>query len=243
MAQCKLCLQDRVLVKGHVLSDFLYDEVYDRDTHKFHQLHTDPTKRNLTRPTGFYETMMCHDCDNRIIGTYETYASQVFKGGVEIVIEQLADRIVLSQLNYQKFKLFLVSLIWRCAVTVRDEFKETELPAMHLERMRLMIWNGHPGEAHDYGCVVMMPELYDELKQCILPPDPVRISGHHCYRLLAGGFWWLFVVSNHSDRFEKAELFLSKDGILNIMRERASTDYMRKMAVDLVRNPTYPGEK
>lgn len=241
MAMCKLCQLDLPLVKGHVISDFLYDEVFDKQTHRFHQLHADPTKRNLTRPTGFYDPMMCSRCDNEVISGYETYASQVFKGGVEIVIQHTPDRIILRELDYQRFKLFMVSLIWRCAITTRNEFAATRIPQHHCEKMRKMLLNVDPGEPYEYGCVVMIPEMYAELKQCILPPDPVRLSGHHCYRLLAGGFWWLFAVSSHSERFERSDLFLSIDGTLNIMKERASTQFMRHLAKDLVRNPTYPG--
>lgn len=240
MSLCNLCRLDRRLVKGHILSDFLYDEVYDKNEHRFHQLHTDVTKMNLTRPTGFYEPLMCDDCDNRVISRYETYASKVFKGGVEIVIRHDPDRIVVKELDYTNFKLFQLSLLWRCAISTRDEFKAVSVTPEHAEKMRLMLSNHHPGEPHEYGCVVMIPEMYQEVRQVIMPPDPIRISGHRCFRLLAGGFWWLFVVSGHSNRFEKRELFLSEDGTLNIMRERASTAFMRRFAVELVKNPTYP---
>jgi hypothetical protein len=240
MAKCKLCLEDRPRVEGHILSDFLYDELFDPVHHRFHQLHTHPITRNLTRPTGFYEKMMCDDCDNRIIGGYETYASQLFKGGVEFVLQSLADRILLKELDYQKFKLFLVSLLWRCAITTRPEFADVSIPPAHCERMRQMLLNGDPGKPHEYGCVVMIPEMYQELRHAILTPYARRVSGHHLYNLLAGGFWWLFVVSNHSDQFEQAHLFLSQDGRLNIMRERSSTKYLTQVAHDLVKNPTFP---
>lgn len=117
MGLCKLCLQDRPLVEGHVLSEFLYDDVYDQNRHKFLQLHTDLTKRNIRRSKGLYEPMMCDHCDNRIISGYETYVSRVLNGGVEIVIQHKPDRIVVSELDYAKFKLFQVSLLWRCAIS------------------------------------------------------------------------------------------------------------------------------
>lgn len=96
MGLCKLCLEDRSLVEGHVLSEFLYVDLYDRDDHKFHQLHTDVDKRNITRPKGLYERMMCGDCDNRIVGGYESYASKVLRGGVGLVASELNDRLVVS---------------------------------------------------------------------------------------------------------------------------------------------------
>lgn len=240
MGLCKLRLRDRPLVEGHVLSEFLYNDLYDQNRHRFHQLHTDETKRNIQRSQGLYDRMMCGDCDSRIISGYETYASKVLNGGVELVIRDAPDRIVVSELEYAKFKLFQVSLLWRSAISTMDEFKAVNVTAEHVERMRVMLLNYDPGEPHDYGCVLMIPEMYREVRQVIMPPDPIRISGHRCFRLLAGGFWWLYVVSRHSSSFEKRELFLSNNGTLSIMKERASTAFMRKFAADLIKNPTFP---
>ncbi|MCL4500121.1 MAG: hypothetical protein M1335_07790 [Chloroflexi bacterium] len=240
MGLCKLCLRDRPLVEGHVLSEFLYHDLYDQNRHKFHQLHADVTKRNIQRSKGLYDRMLCDDCDNRIISAYETYASKVLNGGAEIVIRHKPDRIVVSELEYAKFKLFQVSLLWRSVISTMDEFTAVSVTPEHAERMRLMLLNCDPGEPHDYGCVLMIPEMYNEVRQVIMPPDPIRISGHRCFRLLAGGLWWLYVVSRHSSSFEKRELFLSRDGTLSIVKERASTAFMRRFAADLVKNPTFP---
>lgn len=241
MPLCKLCLQDRPLVEGHVLSEFLYDELYDRERHKFYQLHTDETKRNVRRSTGLYERMMCSDCDNRIISGYETYASQVLNGGVEIVVTNERDRVIVSELDYARFKLFQLSLLWRSVISTRDEFAAVNVPAAHAERMRQMLFHQDPGEPHEYGCVLIMPDMRDDLRQAIMPPDPVRISGHLGFRLLAGGFWWIYLVSQHTHSFEHASLFLSKEGILQIAREsQYSTAFMRELSADLVKNPNFP---
>ncbi len=240
MGLCKLCLRDRPLVKGHVLSEFLYRDLYDRRRHKFNQLHTDVTKRNIQRSKGLYDRMLCDHCDNQIISGYEACASNVLNGSANVEITHELDRIVVNGLEYAQFKLFQVSLLWRSVISTMDEFKSVRVTPEHAERMRLMLLNCDPGEPHDYGCVVMIPEMYNEVRQCIMPPDPVRIFGHRCFRLLAGGFWWLYVVSGHSGSFELRELFLPRNGTLTIMKECGGTAFMYRFAADLVKNPTFP---
>jgi hypothetical protein len=218
----------------------LYVELYDRDRHKFHQLHTDVTERNIRRSKGLYERMMCDDCDNRIISGYETYASKVFNGGIEIVVRDEPDRLVVSELDYAKFKLFQVSLLWRSVISTMDEFKAATVQADYSVRMRQMLLNHDPSEPHDYGCVLLIPEMHNEVRQVIMPPEPIRVSGHRCFRLIAGGFSWLYVVSRHAETFEQRDLFVSKSGTLTVLKERASTTFFRRLAADLVKNPTFP---
>jgi len=241
MPICRLCLQDRPLVEGHVLSEFLYDDLYDPERHKFLELHTDERKRNVRRSKGLYECLMCDGCDNRIISRYETYASQVLNGGVEIVTRDEPDRLVVTQLDYTKFKLFQVSLLWRSVVSTRDEFQTAIVQTRHAERMRQMLLHEDPGEPHEYGCLVMIPQIQNDLRRrLIMPPDPIKVGGHQCFRLLAGGLWWLYMVSSHTHAFELRDYFLAKNGTLHLLRETASTAFIHEFAAYLVKNPTFP---
>jgi len=240
MGVCNLCLQDRDLVEGHVFPEFLYAELYDPATHKFHQLHTDVSRRNLRRSKGLYERLMCNDCDNRIISGYESHASKVLNGGTEIPIVDEPDRILVGGLDYSNFKLFQISLLWRAVISTMEEFQAAKTTAAHAERMRRMLLTNDPGEPHEYGCVMLLPELFKDVQHGILPPEPIRIAGHWCFRFLAGGFWWLIVVSRHSATFVMRQWFLAADGTLVIGKESASTQFFHELAAHLVKNPTYP---
>ena len=237
-ATCALCHQHRTLVESHILSEFLYDEVYDPVKHRFHRLHTDPSFRNDTRPKGIYERLNCLECE-AILSVYEDYAAKVFKGGIEIGVEARPDRIVVHDVSYKEFKLFQLSLLWRCSVSRMPEFAAVDL-GPHEDAIRQLLKNGTPGEPHSYGCLMMIPELYDVVRKCLMPPVSVQFQGHRSYCLLAKGFWWVFVVSNHSETLPEKEYFLSAGDILTIVRERGSTQFMMELARDLVRNPTFP---
>lgn len=242
MAVCKLCLQDRPLVEGHVLSEFLYADVYDPDSHKFHQLHTEENKRNVRRSKGLYEYLMCDECDNQVISGYETYASQVLRGGVPIVAKDEHDRLVVTELNYTRFKLFQLSLLWRSVIATRDEFSGVTVPAADAERMRHMLLTQDAGEPQEYGCIMMIPETHHIIRHALMPTEPAVLGNYEGFRLLAGGCWWLYMVADtHS--FEYQELFLSEEGTLQLIKERHSTPFLRELAANLVKNSTFPTNK
>ncbi|MBN8734045.1 MAG: hypothetical protein J0L64_26140 [Acidobacteria bacterium] len=239
MGTCKLCLKVRPLVEGHVLSEFLYADLYDPDRHKFHEFHTDSTKRNVRRSSGYYERMMCDDCDNRIISGYETYGARVLNRGVELLEVNEDGCLVSRGVDYADFKLFQISLLWRSVISTRDEFRNISVAPQDAERMRQMLFERDPGEPQEYGCVMLIPERYDQLKHAILPPEYVRLDRHGGFRLLAGGFWWLYLVSDDGV-FEHKEYFLSTEGTLRCVYEDRSNNFINQLARDLVKNPTFP---
>jgi hypothetical protein len=79
MGQCKLCLQEKQLIKkSHIIPDFMYKDLFD-DKHAI-LLNTSNTKTRNTKIlfNGEYEgNILCESCDGKIIGgIYENYASK-----------------------------------------------------------------------------------------------------------------------------------------------------------------------
>jgi hypothetical protein len=63
----------------------------------------------------------------------------------------------------------------------------------------------------------MLPALGQELMQQFLyPPEslPTKLDGHSAHRAAFGGLFWVFIASNHANRFPHKEMFLSKEGSL-----------------------------
>ncbi len=118
--QCKLCLQDKRLCnKSHIIPDFMHQELFD-EKHRMVKFTTLMPGSDSVAQSGEHESdILCEDCDNRVIGSLENYASKVLYGGqisVKQVNYKLPDGLEFSQvdgLDYKKFKLFLLSLLWR----------------------------------------------------------------------------------------------------------------------------------
>lgn len=226
---CRLCKKDRPLSKSHIFPEWLYEPLYD-DKHRFFVLSTDVNKRRGTRPKGIYEKLFCDECEQQF-SKVEGYARDVF---YELSLKVVEDNraVVFSGLQYHHFKLFQMSLLWRASITSRPEVHRINL-GPHTERIRKMLFENNPGDIHEYGSILMLPALGQELmQQFVYPPErlPTKIDGHSAYRAVFGGLLWLFIVSHHSYRIPH-EVFISKNGNLPIFKVRGpAVRFMQELA-------------
>lgn len=230
---CRLCKEDRPLRESHIFPEWLYKPLYD-DNHRFFVLSTDVNKRRGIHPKGIYEKLLCCECEGRL-SVWEGYARNVFYD-LPLKLVEDSRAVVFSGLQYTPFKLFQMSLIWRASITSRSEAHRIDL-GPHTERIRKMLFEDRPGEVHEYGSILMLPGLGQELMQQFLyPPEslPTKLDGHSAYRAVFGGLFWLFIVSNHSARLPYTEVFLSKDGHLPVFKVGGgpAVKFMQQLASD-----------
>lgn len=182
---CQLCNENKPLRESHIFPEWLYKPLYD-DAHRFFVLSTDANKRRGTRPKGIYEKLLCDECEQKF-SKWEGYARDVFHNLSLKVIED--DRaVVFSGLKYTPFKLFQMSLIWRASIASRPEMHKIDL-GPHAEKIRKMLFEDCPGEIYEYGSILMLPALSQELmQQFVYPPErlPTKIDGHTAYRTVFG---------------------------------------------------------
>ncbi len=213
--KCALCLEDKELQKSHIFPEFLYAKIYDPG-HKYFAISLSSEERNKLRRKGTYELLLCDSCEKRI-GVFEDYAAKILNGGAEIGIEHQKDRMLIHNVDYLKFKLFQVSLIWRSGVSSLPEFSGIKL-GPHLDIMRKMILESNPLEPYQYGCIVsFISEATELMKAFIYIPDPVKkINGFQFYRSIFGGLFWTYLVSSHGERFPFQPAFIDKSNILPV---------------------------
>ena len=103
---------------------------------------------------------------------------------LELPLKVIEDNraFVFSGLNYASFKLFQMSLIWRASISSRPELHRIDL-GPHSEKIRKMLCDELPGEIYEYGSILMLPTLSQELmQQFVYPPErlPTKIDGGVC---------------------------------------------------------------
>ena len=228
---CRLCKENNPLRKSHIFPEWLYKPLYD-DHHRFFVFSTEANKRRGTRPKGIYEKLLCNECEQRF-SRWEGYARNVF---FELPLKVIEDdrAVVFSGLEYTPFKLFQMSLIWRASIASRPEMHKIDL-GPHAEKIRKMLFEDRPGEVYEYGSILMLPALSQELmQQFVYPPErlPTKIDGHSAYRAVFGGLFCLFIVSNHSYRIPH-EVFLSKNGNLPVFKVGGpAVQFMQQLTSD-----------
>jgi len=219
--RCKLCLNKCELCKSHIVPEFLFKALYAKEKHQFVQVAGSPRVRKWQK--GFREKMLCRDCEDKL-NKWETYAAQVLFSGTEISIEKMKDFIIIRDVDYTKFKLFQLSLIWRAGASILQQFSNVKL-GPHEEKLRSMIDKRNPGEPSDYGCLIILtPSHFELTSKMMMLPQETKFDGHRCYMFLIAGVTWVFFVSSHTGQLPYNEkLFLGSNGILPVIIENTAS--------------------
>ncbi|MEQ6340920.1 MAG: hypothetical protein M3A44_04520 [Gammaproteobacteria bacterium] len=182
-------------MNSHIIPEFLYKSLYD-DKHRFHALSGIPEQSNSLAQKGVHEPLLCGECEGLFSG-WERYASLALKGGVELSHRREGSRVYVGGLDYAKFRLLQLSVLWRAGVSSLPFFENVGL-GKHAEILRQLLLRGDPGRPFHYGCLMFGIKVEDEaFTQIIMPPKRLNLAGHIAYRFVFGGFVWFFLVSSH----------------------------------------------
>ncbi len=225
--KCKLCLKEKELIKkSHIIPDFMYRGIFD-DNHFLIQTNLKNLKRISKRPSGMYdENILCKKCDNEVIGKFETYASRILLPKVKTKNNAIVNTTISSSekglkiihfknIDYKKFKLFLISILWRSHISEHPFFKVVKL-GKHAEILRKMILYDDPMENNDYETCLML--LYSESIpiKSIIEPRYLKVNGNSSYIFLINRFMFNYNISNYNKLsfFEKTTIM--KDNTMDI---------------------------
>lgn len=193
------------------------------------------------RPTGVYEKLLCRCCE-QLLGGWESYARGVLYGGVTINRPRFtSEGLFVTGLNYNRFKLFQLSLLWRAAVSKRREFHRCQLSKGRREEIRRMLLEGDAGEPRRYGCIIIaVPSLLKNLDDMVLFPELVRTKSVAYCRFLIGGLFWFFAVPTAPPWVMKNRLLINRRGELRIiLDEEKGSEFVSKLAEHLSRQGNF----
>ena len=213
MKYCLLCNNEKPLIKkSHIIPEFMYRELFD-DKHKIFKLapkkYIQGNMKYSRQSSGEYEGgLLCAKCDNEVIGNYENYARIAIYGGKADVDEcpyfenfSTKDGLRFTKcyrLNYKKFKLFLLSILWRASISKRKFFKDIKLEH-NSEILRQMILNGDAKNKNDFPILLF---TYIEEKSLpadlIAQPSMVNFHGENAFIFIISGFIYFFHLSIES---------------------------------------------
>jgi hypothetical protein len=167
---------------------------------------------------GLRERLLCQKCETKL-SAWEKYAHQVMYRTDSFTVTEEHRRTVIKGIDFGKFKLFQLSLLWRASVASGPMFAEVNL-GPHEERLQKMLLNSDPGEPYDYPCVFLaVPEMPTILERSITSPQHYRHQGCHGYRFTVGKMFILFMVSKMAKNLIVPASILSLDGELPILKD------------------------
>jgi len=105
--------------------------------------------------TGFYQKpFLCVDCEAKM-NKWENYAEKVLYGTTHFKVPKATptdDPLIqlIEGIDYNLFKLFLLSILWRASVATHEFFIEVNLGSAHESSLAKMLIEEDPGEELDY---------------------------------------------------------------------------------------------
>ena len=192
----------------------LFDEKHFTSVVKF-----DEMKIIGKRPTGIYDKdILCKKCDNEIIGKYESYASKILHGGeisdrLKIKVKSFiqdtgAGKLTVENIDYKKFKLFLLSILWKAHISKNEFFENVDLGKKYSEQIREMLLLGNPGAETDFENMIVMYKKDFLPAKMLIPPRRYRMDNSICYLIHIQGVSFIYKISSgyKLDYFENAKL-------------------------------------
>lgn len=224
---CKLCQEEKKLIKAsHIISDFLHSKIYD-EKHRLIKFKPEELQKDnpkVTNPlSATYDGgILCNVCDNEIIGQYETYVANVLKNNLKkndkiICRETITDNhekvTEISNLDYCKIKLFLLSLLWRAGISKNSDFQNVQL-GPYETKIRDLIFSGDAGKETDFPITIIQFEKEAGFSTFI---GTLRRheSGHTSfYSIIITGYLVLFHLKENKDSLHWYKSNLKETGNL-----------------------------
>lgn len=211
---CSLCNQEKVLIKkSHIIPDFMYKGMFD-DNHFIYSTNLTNLDKYKKLPNGIYEkNILCAYCDNVILGKLESYASNVLYGGKGLNSSEIPKfqnaysndgirSVFISNIDYNKFKLFLLSILWRAHLSNHSFFSGIKLGTT-AETLRKMIYENDGGNEDTFETCLVFLKTNNYLVKSISVPRFIIYNEHMFYVFLINKVMYFFNVSSYSNEIIK----------------------------------------
>lgn len=224
---CSLCNLEKPLIKkSHIIPDFMYKGLFC-EKHFIHYTNLTSLNPSKRLPDGIYDQhILCKSCDNDLLGSLETYASKTFYSmGNYSENEKLTfeskkgddglTTIFIGNLDYKKYKLFLLSILWRAHISKHPFFKVVNLGS-YAERLRKMILTNDPGEEDDFEFALVLITPEEVVAKSIIEPRYLKDEGNSNYVFCINEIMYHFNISKYNKMPMFAKSYLGKDNIMQV---------------------------
>ncbi len=213
--KCKLCHLDKRLCQSHIVPESAYGSLYD-NKHRFYEVSNVQKKLPILQK-GLRESLLCKCCEQHL-NKYESYFADTWFQNQLIPTHVSKEISTIRGLDYKRFKLFHMSILWRVGITSRKEFVNVNL-SNHEERLRQLIFDDDPGDPNQYsvfGYILVFPS--DQVcNSLLIQPVEVDLFNVPGFHVTFGGCVWHYLLSDNID-LNQFPFILKDDGNLHMFR-------------------------
>ncbi|MHC4259419.1 MAG: hypothetical protein ACYSTF_03245 [Planctomycetota bacterium] len=213
--KCKLCHLDKKLCQSHIVPESAYGSLYD-NKHRFYEVSNVQKKLPILQK-GLRESLLCKGCEQHL-NKYESYFADTWFQNQLIPTHVSKEISTIGGLDYKRFKLFHMSILWRAGITSRKEFVNVNL-SNHEERLRQLVLDDDPGDPNQYsvfGYILVFPS--DRVcNSLLIQPVEVDLFNVPGFHVTFGGCVWHYLLSDNID-LNQFPFILKDDGNLHMFR-------------------------
>lgn len=216
---CRLCLKEKELIrKSHVISKFLLRRILNKDNSGFATLHVETGKSRPVQDAAYEPGILCKACDGSVLAQYEAYASKLLFGNekdeLPHSIQHFEGYSEVSGIDYNSFKLFVLSLVWRASIS--STISDLKLDSSDEENMRLLLLKGLYSPENEYP-IFLSEYLFSGVpKEVILQPWISAVSGGKYFHFPVGGFDFVVFIKDSTLYENQKDFSLRETGSLRI---------------------------
>lgn len=190
---CKLCGADRKLVRAHVIPEAFFRIGRAAGDEPLTLASSDPKTPPKRRPIGVYDPeLVCAECEAHF-QAWDAYAAGLFIHRFDIEFrpqivggETLA--FTTDKVDYERLKLFVISVLWRAAASTQDYFKLVQI-GPYEEAAKSAILAATAGEPQEFGTIFsrwVAPPEREALTNAHMSPFCERWDGINAVRIYIG---------------------------------------------------------
>lgn len=220
---CPYCLEPKGLADSHIIPWGIW-RLKDTDS-GFLEISTESHLPPKKLRKGWYEKLLCEDCDKEIGRNFDNYGRDFFASAPTWKVHELGPGgpdnsfSEIIDYNYATLKLFILSVLWRASLSTTQVGSAVKLLPEQEQRIRQMLRENDPGDLCEFSCAIF--KYYDDgrdLHQTVVAPRLFKAS--NCVRyaeIQFNEFACRIKASNQKDRARYDQVWLSPNGPLRII--------------------------
>lgn len=223
MKICKLCQRPKEsLENSHIIPDAFWRKVKGVAQGKKNGLYISMEKhKNQYGQDTHTEELLCWDCEQKLSTNLENYAVKLClqnPSNIGITITKQENSRLLSGVNYEKLKLFQLSVLWRASVSTKNIYSGIKLIPAEEERIRQALYELKPLAKHEYGCIMSLlwinkdQKTTRESKAFMISPYAHPAGQHNFFVFVFGGFEWRFSIPSCSKNIIDEQRIITEQG-------------------------------
>lgn len=220
--ECKLCKKELLsLEQSHIIPEWMYKPIYS-EKHKFIEINSKNFKQLKPEQKGYREELLCKSCEGKL-SKWEAKAKKDLeditnKTSNFLKITELSSNFLLVEnINYDYFKKFILSILWRMSISSLTQFKDIKL-GFYEENLRGLLHDDKVIDTFTYPTMVHQLQLQGKhYKDIIMGVEKGRIGNSHIFQsFVAFGYMFDVVISRLKFPDSFLVILLNQNGCLPI---------------------------